>query len=298
MPRFVPVSNIESTNTLSTMLEPVLAVALPALFAGVVAVLATVVVERLGGVLGGILSSIPTTVVPFAIGSYTRAADIDDFRHAMAFVPIGILLNALYLVSWRIVPATVGRWSRSHLLAKTTAIGLCAWLVCATAIVVIDDLVDPTVEQAIVAGLIACAAGAILGCTMNWRPHPAPKGTRRVGPLVLAIRGIAAIFVIGNALHLARLGLPVASGIASVFPVIFTTIMVATWIAQGPQVPTGAVGPMTLGTLAVSAYALLAIWLFPLMNLALAATLCWFGSVLLVSIPTYAFVAHRRRVGR
>ena len=34
------------------------------LFAGVVAVLATVAVERLGGRLGGVLASIPTTIVP------------------------------------------------------------------------------------------------------------------------------------------------------------------------------------------------------------------------------------------
>jgi hypothetical protein len=290
----VPLALLESPHP-PELVESVLAVALPALLAGVVAVLATVVVERLGGVLGGVLSSIPTTVVPFAIGSFTRAADEADFRRAMAFVPIGILLNALYLVSWRIVPAQVGRVSRSHLLAKTVAIALLAWLVCATTIVAVDHVAEPTDGQTLAAGLIAFATGLVLGIGMNWRPHPAPRGTRRVGPLVLAVRGVAAMFVIGGALHLARLGLPVASGIASVFPVIFTTIMVATWIAQGPQVPTGAVGPMTLGTLSVSAYALLATVLFPRFPIAVAATLAWFGSALLTSVPAYAFIAWRRR---
>ena len=102
--------------------------------------------------------------------------------------------------------------------------------------------------------------------------------------------------MIGFALNLRRSGLPVASGIASVFPVIFTTIMVATWLAQGAHVPTGAVGPLMLGTLSVSAYALLATALFPLMPVALAATVCWLGAVLVASVPAYAYLRRRRRV--
>jgi hypothetical protein len=56
------------------------------------------------------------------------------------------------------------------------------------------------------------------------------------------------------AVSLARSGLPIASSMARVFPAIFTTIMVATWLAQGAQVPTGAVGPMMLGTLSVPGF--------------------------------------------
>jgi hypothetical protein len=94
---------------------------------------------------------------------------------------------------------------------------------------------------------------------------------------------------------LARSGHPVASGIASVFPAIFTTIMIATWLAQGAHVPTGAVGPMALGTLSVSAYALLATALFPLMPVPLAAVLCWLLAIAAVSLPAYAYLGWRRR---
>jgi hypothetical protein len=111
---------------------------------------------------------------------------------------------------------------------------------------------------------------------------------------VLAVRGSAAAVVIGLALVLARAGLPVASGLAAVFPVIFTTIMVATWLAQGSHVPTGAVGPMALGTLSVSAYALLATLLFPVMPIALAASIAWVLSVACVSVPAYLFLRRQR----
>jgi hypothetical protein len=79
-------------------------VLLPALGAGVVAVLATVAVERLGGAAGGIVSSVPTTIVPAAIGIHAAAADDASFRRAMCFVPVGILLNAGYLMLWRVLP--------------------------------------------------------------------------------------------------------------------------------------------------------------------------------------------------
>ena len=78
------------------------------------------------------------------------------------------------------------------------------------------------------------------------------------------------------------------------FPVIFTTIMIATWIAQGAQVPTGSVGPMALGTLSVSAFALLAAWLFPVMPLAPAPAIAWTLSVAFVSVPAYCFLRARR----
>jgi hypothetical protein len=276
-----------AAGTLASILSDV---ALPALFAGVVAVLATVVVERFGGAAGGILSSIPTTIVPAAIGIWGRSADAESFRRTMAFVPVGILLNAGYLVLWRVIPAKLGQRSRNHLLALTLVLALGAWLVAAGAVMAAHDLLRPSIASVLWTGAFAACAGLALGIAANRTPHPAPKGTRRVGPLVLVVRGIAAGVVIGAAIALSRAGLPVASGIAAVFPVIFTTIMVATWIAQGAQVPTGAVGPMALGTLSVSAYALLAILIYPAMPIALAAIVTWIAAVACVSVPAYLYL--------
>ncbi len=280
-------------------------IALPSVFAGIVAVLATVAVERLGGTLGGVLSSIPTTIVPAAIGlsggslgGSMAAADVDDFRRAMAFVPVGILLNAGYLVLWRVIPARLGPRHRTHLLAVTTLGALGAWFVAAAAIMTLHELAQPSLAHALAAGILAFLAGITLGVAANRTAHSAPKGTRRVGAGVLVLRGVAAAGVIGGAILLKRSGLPVASGIAAVFPVIFTTIMIATWLAQGAQVPTGSVGPMALGTLSVSAFALLAAWLYPIMPIAPATAIAWTLSIAFVSIPAYLFLRARRAAHR
>lgn len=268
-------------------------VILPALAAGAVAVLATVAVERLGGTRGGVISSIPTTIVPAAVGIWGDGADSEGFRRAMWFVPVGIVLNAGYLLLWRVVPARIGAVTHRWLLAWTVAVSLGAWILAAAAVAAIERVAAPSAPHARLAGLVAAGVGLALALAANRVPHRAPAGARRVGPAVLVARGAAAAMAIGCAMLLARAGLPVASGIASVFPVIFTTIMVATWISQGPQVPTGAVGPMMLGTLSVTAFALLAAELFPRMAPAPAAAACWLAATACVSVPAYLWLTAR-----
>lgn len=272
-------------------------VAIPSLFAGGVAITATVLVERLGGSVGGIISTVPTTIVPAAIGIWWRRTQPDDFTNAMAFVPVGTLMNAAYLVLWRVVPARVGRHvqGRSHMLAATLTVALGAWLAVAAVVMLLQGSMHPTPMHALAVGGLACVAGLTLGVFANRAPHPAPRGRHPVRLSVLALRGIAAALAIGFALALARLGLPVASGLASVFPVIFTTVMVATWIAQGPSVPTGAVGPMILGSTSVGTFAMLAVALFPVLPIALAAPVCWMSAVLLINVPAFIVLERRRR---
>jgi hypothetical protein len=50
---------------------------------------------------------------------------------------------------------------------------------------------------------------------------------------------------------------------------------------------------MMLGTLSVSAYALLAAWAFPAMNVAAAAALCWVVAAMAVSVPGYLWLRRR-----
>ena len=77
------------------------------------------------------------------------------------------------------------------------------------------------------------------------------------------MRGLAAATAIGIAVQFASMGLPIIAGLASVFPAIFLTTMVALWVAQGADVPTGAAGPMMLGGSSVGMYSLIAPYAVP-----------------------------------
>ena len=50
---------------------------LSALFAGFVAILVTVAIEKWGGIVGGVLGTLPTTIVPAAMGMYVEAGKED-----------------------------------------------------------------------------------------------------------------------------------------------------------------------------------------------------------------------------
>jgi hypothetical protein len=75
-----------------------------AVFAGLVAVLVTVAIEKLGGTLGGVLATVPSTIVPASIAMAYRANSWDDIADAMFSVPVGMLINSLFLWTWRVVP--------------------------------------------------------------------------------------------------------------------------------------------------------------------------------------------------
>ena len=79
-------------------------VILSAIFAGFVAVLVTVAIEKWGGIVGGVLGTLPTTIVPAAMGSMYVEAGTDDLGTSMSLIPFWMLLNALFVASWVVYP--------------------------------------------------------------------------------------------------------------------------------------------------------------------------------------------------
>ena len=102
-------------------------VLVPALAAGIVAILATVAIERLGGRRGGLLGSLPTTVVPAALGFWWGAASVTHFRDALYVVPAGMLVNALFLWCWRSLPPRLPKWPLGVRLAAMVIVSMTAW---------------------------------------------------------------------------------------------------------------------------------------------------------------------------
>ena len=247
-----------------------------ALAAGFVAILATIAVERMGGLLGGVLASIPTTILPAAVGFYYAE---DGFGAALLAVPFGMLVNALFLYSWRIFPSRFSIDSFWLRLMSMILLSLSIWVTFAFASVWLQGYYSSLIFSVLIT-LFQLLLG-IWACVHN---PPAPKGSKKVGVFVLLLRGLLAGTAIGVSISLSHFG--ALAGIASVFPAIFLTTMVSVWIAQGEAVQGGAVGPMMLGSTSVSVFALLAIILFPILNSFWGAIACWTLSVLLISLPS------------
>jgi hypothetical protein len=203
---------------------------------------------------------------------------------SMSVVPLGMLLNALFLGAWVVIP----RWfpDAPYLLMVTTVGALAFWsLLGMVFLVAVDEATSYlNLQQLALGGLALLVATAVV---FNRRPQPTPKGTNRVSTLVLVARGVMAATAIGIAVGLSGLGFPTLAGLASVFPAIFLTSMVALWLAQGPTVPQGAAGPMMLGGASVAVYANVAMWSLPAYGAVVGSAMAWVASVVGWSLPAF-----------
>ena len=276
-------------------MELLTAIVPPGLFAGVVAVLVTVAIERWGGRVGGVLGTMPTTIVPAALGIAAQATSGEAFAQAINMAPAGMFLNALFLYLWRLVPPRLPpRWSLRARLAAMTAISLLSWALAATVVVLGVRRLAGVGLSLPLFGALTTVALAALGLAASARPCPAPKGKNRVAPLTLVARGVLAAAAVGLAVWLASTGLDLLSGVASVFPAIFLTTMFSLWLAQGEAVPAGAVGPMMLGSTSVAAFCVAATWTFPLLGPALGAATAWVIAVAAVTLPAGLWLGRQR----
>lgn len=261
-----------------------------AALSGAVAIVVTLAIERFGGVVGGLLGTLPTTIVPASFGiGWTSDGAGPVFVTAMAAVPVGMLVNASFLWLWRVLPPRLPDRSLSQRLTSMVALSMTGWaLLAIPTMTLLNGIADPSVAWWL--GATALAANAVLGALASRQPRPAPAGRRAVGPSMLLARGSLAAIAVGLATAIAQSGDGVLAGVVSVFPAIFLTTMVGLWVAQDEAVPAGAVGPMMLGSTSVGGYALTITLLAPSLGLGPGALLSWVIAVLGCTLPSGAWL--------
>jgi hypothetical protein len=261
-----------------------------AIFAGLVATMVTVAIEKWGGLTGGILGTMPSTIVPAAAGMYLVGGE-NALIESMAIIPLGMLVNGIFLTVWIILPPYLSQKTNS--LFVTTLSSLLIWTVSAIILLKFASIALNNDLSPVSLGLIGLVMLLSLSVIVNWRAANTPKGEHPVSLFVLICRGLAAAIAIGVAVWLSGQGQPLIAGIAAVFPAIFLTSMVALWMAQGPTVPRGAAGPMMLGGASVAVYAIVSIWSLPQFGALLGSLVAWFIAVIGWSLPAY-FVLRKR----
>lgn len=261
--------------------------AMTAVFAGTIAVLATIAIERFGGKLGGVLATLPTTIIPASLGFWYLSPSHEAFMIALWSVPIGMLLDAAFLHSWKWLPG-VFKGSRPRLrLAMVVISSLGFWFV--LALLVVSSVHSYLVYIKVIGGT-ACAIQICYGLYAS-PPVPVTKSQyQAVAVSTLLLRGVMAGAAIAVATLIIAIGHPILAGVASVFPAIFLTIMVSVWLSQGPKVQGSAVGPMMLGSTSVSVYALVASWSLSQFGPGMGVIFAWCVAVGCVSIPCAAYL--------
>ena len=142
---------------------------LSALFAGIVATLVTIAIERFGGRTGGVLATIPTTIVPAALGMYSISSE-SEFAQSMSIVPFGMMVNAIFLLVWIHAPQ---RWGLS--LFGTTILSLLVWTVIGSVGLVASSQIQSSGFDAFAYALSGLGLLIVLGLWATWTSRPAPK---------------------------------------------------------------------------------------------------------------------------
>ena len=275
------------------MLEEILPAAIAA---GLVAIVVTVLIERFGGVVGGALGTVPTTIVP-AVAGMAAAQGEQELMDSLSVVPAGMLINAIFLSVWIYLPRATASLGSERSLAVTTATALLAWAMFGmVTILCIGELSEYGTGPRTI-GMIGIALTAVFGIVLGWKPCESPKGSREVSKSILLVRGLMAATAIGASVWVAGLGYPLLAGLASVFPAIFLTSMVSLWISQGPSVPRGAAAPMLLGGGSVGVYSLVAMYSLEAHGIILGSIMSWVTAVAVWSMPSYIYLRWRTGVG-
>ncbi len=262
-----------------------------ALLAGLVALAATLAVERFGGRWGGVLATVPSTFVPASIGLWSGSGP-EGFDRAMAITPVAMWANALFLYSWRVLPPRLDAAAR---LGKLVGLSLAVWGAAAgTAVFGVGALLTAGAEPAWVHRGMSTLL-VTTGLLATWRPVAAPSARYAVSPLILLARVVLPALAIGLALLAAQWSGPLLGGALSVFPAIFLTTMVALHANQGEDIQLGAVGPMMLGTSSMAVYSGFAPMFFRAAGPWGGAGLTWLASVVLGSIPVALWLQRRHQ---
>ena len=172
----------------------IFSIIIPAVFAGLIAIISTVFVERAGGAIGGVIT-LPTTIVPASLGIWSEVGSEESFSAAMSIVPVGMLLNLLFLGVWRKSPLWFGSLLKGNfLLAGVSVLSVALWALFAGISASIVEMTSESIDPLLIA-LTTTMASIVLGFLAVKSNPTAPAGKNEVGWVVLLVRGLSLIHI-------------------------------------------------------------------------------------------------------
>jgi len=130
---------------------------------GAVAVGATVLIERLGGRIGGIISASPHLVVIGIYGILEESESPAKAEKALFSIPLGVLTDIIFLAVWQYVPALLPITGVHKRLIAMVIISMTVWAAWSVALVFSMEALEDSFDNAVVVTGSVCSALALLG---------------------------------------------------------------------------------------------------------------------------------------
>jgi len=248
------------------MLSLATQVILPFLFSALIVILITIIAEKYGTKIGGILGTLPSTIViAFLFISYNKGVEFT--AEAVAVVPAELGINLFFLFIFALLV------HRSAVLAYLGSIMV--WMILSFFLYVYQ--VTDIVISLLLYSSILFFTFVILEF---YRKIPsAEKVIIHYTTLKIILRGILAGFFIALAVLLSNLD-PVLSGIFSVFPAILSSTMIIFIREHGPKFAAGMAKSMIFGISSVCLYAIGIHFFYPYYGIVIGTIISYLISAL------------------
>ena len=214
------------------------------------AIAVALLIERLGGAVGSVIGTIPSTIIPASYIILTEMSKTKEERASSMIACIYGIFSTLILFMpiWKVLPPKLPKkWGNKQRVLATSIISLLIWSGGAVVTIYLQKWIDSIGISMWLFSIILTLIILAVGTYLCWNLPPTPAGKNKVSLCMHFSRGLAASLAIFAGGILSQMDVGVLSGIVSTFPAIFLTTMVSVSIAQGADVSTGAIGPLILG---------------------------------------------------
>lgn len=265
------------------------------------AIIVALVIERLGGAVGGFIGSIPTVIMPIAYIIMSEPRDLESRANSLCAAFIGVVgTNIFFMPCWKFIPPILVKKNMkgASVVWTTLFIATIVWFIVATILVLSLEAIKNNNHSIFTFAVIVMSISSVVAFALCWNPPPTPKGTKKVPPYIHLCRGLASGIIIFLSSWLSQLGIGVIAGALSTFPAIYSTTMVSVSLMQGAGVSTGAIGPMLAGGLGVGWYSVITAAVFRKWEPApmVAVAIGFVTIVLGWDVPVFLYIRWRRRV--
>lgn len=231
-------------------MEPILfQVIIPFILSAVIVIIITIIAERYGTKVGGILGTLPSTIVVIFI-FITLNRDVDFAAKSVSVVPAEMGINMLFLFFFSIFI------KRNIIFAAIVSLLLWALM---SAVLFLFNLTDIYISL-IIYGTSLALTFLILEHILNVQSTGKVKVVYTTQKIIT--RGLLAGIIVAIAVLLSNVN-AVLSGIFSVFPAIFLSTMLISAYEHGQKFVGGMAKAMIIGTLSTTSYAVAIHFLYP-----------------------------------
>lgn len=263
---------------LFNMFDLLLQIILPFIISATVVILITVIAEKYGTKIGGILGTLPSTIIIALIFISLNRGAVFASRSA-SVIPAEMAINLLFLLIFTILAY------RSTSLALFGSLSV--WAVLSTILYII------AIENIIISFALYVLSLVLtfiyLEKVIKIQSHKKVKVHYTKKKILL--RGVLAGTVIATAVFLSNIN-PLLSGIFSIFPAIFLSTMLITVIEHGPRFTSGMAKSMVFGSQTVMSYVVAVHFFYPRFDILLGTLFSFFIALTIAMI----LLKFRRRI--